>query len=214
MTKRSTEAWKVIHEEISEKNVLRMSELIALQETKFLIGYMGTPVIEIRNNLCMDIVHKNDYKYVLSNSYDLVQEVALFLCGNMGRKLFDTYRVDKKGKTITIQMQAQYEMDKLVSYKIRHMKTDCSLEELTDSQMPTTEIQEETTEENYDAVNRIIASLNLNETQRAALQYRMNGMSYPQIARELCRATSTIYECLQRVQKKYVEVYQLNLNFV
>lgn len=207
MTKRSTEAWKVIHEEISEKNVLRMSELIALQETKFLIGYMGTPVIEIRKKLCVDIAHKKDYKYVLSNSYDLVQEIALFLCENMGRKLFDTYRVDKKGKAITIQMQAQYVMDKLVSYKIRHMKTDCSLEELTDSQMPTTEIQEETTAEKYDVVDRIIASLNLNETQHKVLQYRMNGMSYPQIARELCRATSTIYECLQKVQKKYLALH-------
>ncbi len=94
----------------------------------------------------MDIAFKNDCKYVLSNSYDLAQEIAVFLCANMGRKLFDTYRVDKKGKAITIQKQAQYEMHKLVSY--------------------------------------------------------------PQIARELCRATSTIYECLQKVQKRYAEIYR------
>lgn len=70
------------------------------------------------------------------------------------------------------------------------------------------EIQEDTTEEDYDAVDKIIASLNLNETQRKALQYRMNGMSFPQIAREISRAISTIYESLQKVQKRYLTLYK------
>jgi len=210
MTKRSTDAWKVIHEEISAENVLRMSELIALQETKFLIGYIGVPMVEAHRSLCVDIANKNNFKYILSNSYDYVQEIAVFLCENMGRTLSDTYRVDIKGRSITIQMQAERELGKLINYKMCHLKSDTSLEKLSECKMPTAEIPEDSNaiEESYDKVDKIIASLNLNETQYKALQYQMNGMSFTQITRESSRAVSTTFKSLQKVQKRYLSLYK------
>ncbi len=208
MTKLCSNVWEMLNEEISEDNILRMSEFIALRETKFLIGYIGAPMVEIHRRLCVDIANRSNYKYVLSNSYEFVQEIAVFLCANMGRKLSDTYRVDKKGRNITIYMQAEREVGRLVNYKMRHLKTDTSLEELEESEMPTTEIQEDTTEEDYDVVDKIIVSLNLNEIQYKALQYRMNGMSYSQIAKEICRSLSTAYEYLKKVQKRYMYIYK------
>ncbi len=65
-------------------------------------------------------------------------------------------------------------------------------------------MREDTTEEDYAVVDKIISSLNLNEIQYKALQYRMNGMSYSQIAREICRSLSTAYEYLQKIQKRYI----------
>lgn len=210
MTKLCSSVWEILHEEISEDNVLRISEFIALRETKFLIGYIGAPMVEAHRSLCVDIANKNNYKYVLSNSYDFVQEIALFLCENFGRTLSDIYRIDKKGRAVTIQMQAERELGKLVNYKMRHLKNDTSLEELSESEMPTTEIPEDSNaiEKSYDKVDKIIASLNLNETQHKILQYRMNGMSFPQIAKEISRAISTTFESLQKVQKKYVTLYK------
>lgn len=197
-----------MNEELSADNVVRISEFIALSETKFLIGYIGAPMVEAHRRLCVDIANKSNYKYVLSNSYDLVQEIAVFLCENLGRKLSDTYRVDKKGRNITIYMQAEREVGRLVNYKMRHLKSDTSLEELDESETPTTEIQKDPTEENYDIVDKIIAGLHLNEIQYKALQCRMNGMSYSQIAKEICRSLSTAYEYLQKVQKRYIELYK------
>lgn len=209
MTKLCSCVWEILHEEISKDNVLRISEFIALRETKFLIGYIGAPMVEAHRSLCVDIANKNNYKYVLSNSYDYVQEIAVFLCENMGKTLSDTYRIDNKGRNITVQMQAEREMGKLVNYKMRHLKTDTSLEELPESEMPTTEIPEDSNaiEESYNVINKIIASLNLNETQRKALQYRMNGMSFSQVAKEISRAVSTTFESLQMVQKRYMAIY-------
>ncbi len=204
----SSSIWEMMNEELSADNVLRISELIALRETKFLIGYIGAPMVEIHRSLCVDIANRNNYKYVLSNSYDLVQEIAVFLCENMGRTLSDTYRVDKKGRNITIYMQAEREVGRLVNYKMRHLKSDTSLEELDESEMPTTEIQEDTTEEDYAVIDKIIAGLNLNEIHYKALQYRMNGMSYSQIAKEICRSLSTAYDYLQKVQKRYLALYK------
>ena len=53
---------------------------------------------------------------------------------------------------------------------------------------------EETEEEDYSIVDAVIASLNLTENMNLALDYRMSGMSYPDIAKTLSRATSTVYE--------------------
>ena len=50
-----------------------MAELIAMSETRFLIGYMGNFMQRIHADLYVDIMHKNDLGYVFSDSYDLVQ---------------------------------------------------------------------------------------------------------------------------------------------
>ena len=41
---------------------------------------------------------------------------------------------------------------------------------------------------------QIVASLNLTENMSLALDYRMSGLSYPEIAKLLSRAVSTVYE--------------------
>ncbi len=199
--------FSVLKEVISSENVEVMSELIALQETKRLIAYMGTPMIIARKKLYKDIFHKNEYDYCLSNSYDLVQEIGLFLCKNIGKHLYDTYRISKNGRRITIQKQAIKEMTKLVTYRMRRGKSNVRLESVDDRLLPNVEIKEEITEKDYEQVDRIIDSLNLNKIQFTALQCRMNGMSYPEIVKIISRAISTTYEILKTVKRKYIEIY-------
>ncbi len=200
--------FSVLKEVISPENVEVMSELIALQATKQLIAYMGTPMIITRKKLYRDICHKNEYDYYLSDSYDLVQEIGLFLCQNMGKHIYDTYRIDKKGMSISIQKQAIKEMTRLVTCSMRRGKTNIRLETIDNRLLPTVEIKEEITEKDYEQVDCIIDNLNLNEIQFTALQCRMNGMSYPEIAQVISRAISTTYEIIKVVQKKYIEMYR------
>jgi hypothetical protein len=66
---------------------------------------------------------------------------------------------------------------------------------------------EETEEEDYSIVDAVIASLNLTENMNLALDYRMSGMSYPDIAKMLSRATSTVYEYFIKMRQRYLSTY-------
>ena len=74
--KKSLELFKEV---ITPENVEAMSEMIAICETKHLIGWVGQAMIDIHKNLLLDVFNKGRSDYVLTDSYDLVQEVALFL---------------------------------------------------------------------------------------------------------------------------------------
>lgn len=73
-----------------------------MSETRFLIGHMGYTMQKTHADLYVNILHKNDSGYVFSDSYDLVQEGALFLCEHYGKHLNDAIGYTKKGKPITI----------------------------------------------------------------------------------------------------------------
>ena len=47
-------------------------------------------------------------------------------------------------------------------------------------------------EQDYSRADEIAASLNLTENMSLALDYRMSGLSYPEIAKQLSRAVSTV----------------------
>lgn len=66
---------------------------------------------------------------------------------------------------------------------------------------------EETEEKDYSIVDAVIASLNLTENMNLALDYRMSGMSYPDIAKMLSRATSTVYEYFIKMRQRYLSTY-------
>lgn len=201
---------ELFKEVITSENVEAMSEMIAICETKYLIGWVGQAMIDIHKNLMIDIYNKNKSDYVLTDSYDLVQEVAVLLCGNMGKRLSDTHHIDKKGKVITIQMQACKEITRLTNYKCRRMKTDYCIDAMSETELQTLEIDNSNNfeiEESYRIVENIISNLGLSETQLTVLKCRMNGMSYPQIAKIIQRAVGTTYDYLKTVQRRYTAIY-------
>ena len=100
--------FKVLREVISPENVLVMAELITIKQTKCLIGYIGTSAITAHNKVYCDVIHKEERGYVLSDDYDLVQDVALFLCEHFGEYLDDFLYTSKKGKAITIKAECYY----------------------------------------------------------------------------------------------------------
>lgn len=96
-----------------------MAELIAFMEPRFQIGYLGSRAQKMYADLYGNIKHKNELGYALSDSYDLVQEGAFYLCEHYGKYLNDIIGYSKKGKPITIEIVCIRKMMKLINLKTR-----------------------------------------------------------------------------------------------
>ena len=198
--------FKVLTEKISPENIAVMSELITMRETKALMGFMGYHAEKAHKKLCKDIFCKDMPGYTLSDSYDLVQSVAVFLCDHCGEYLDDLLYISKKGKHITIKMECYLIITRMLSKRYRVMQKYQSLE--ATKEKSEINYMEETEEEKDDSrVNEITAALNLTENMSLALDCRMSGMSYPEIAKRLSRAVSTVYEYFEKMRARYTAIY-------
>ena len=204
--KRKTSSFSVLKEEISQNNVLELAELIAFMELKFQIGYSGNHAHKMYADLYADIKHKNDLGHTFSDSYDLVQEGALYLCEHYGKHLNDIIGYSKKGKPITIEIACIRKMMKLINLKTRDYSRSVSLDALTPVSEPSYEIKEEVVQD-YTLYEKIISSLNLTENMRVALECRIKGLSYPEIGKILERAQSTVFEYFIKMRQRYIAIY-------
>ena len=198
--------YNVLKETISQNNVLAMAEQLAMYETRFLIGYMGSRMQTMYADLCVDIKHKNDINHTYSDSYDLVQECALFLCNHYGKQLNDILTHDKKGKTITVKIACIRAMSKLITRKTSDYFRSVSLDALTPVSEPYCEIEEDVVKD-YTVYDSIVDSLNLTDNMKIALECRQNGLSYPEIAAVLERAQSTVFEYFIKMRQRYIAIY-------
>ena len=205
--KRNILDFSVLKEEISQNNVLEMAELIAFMELRYQIGYQGSRVQKMYADLYADIKHKNELGYTLSDSYDLVQEGALYLCEHCGKHLNDVIGYSKKGKPITIEIACIRKMMKLINLKARDYHRSVSLDALTPASEPSCEMTEEVTQD-YTLYEKIVTSLNLTENMRIALECRQNGLSYPEIGRVLSRTQSTVFEYFIKMRQRYTTIYR------
>lgn len=198
--------FKVLTEKISPDNVAVMAELIAMKETKILISYLGHHAEKAHKNLCRDIFGKHEPGYIFSDSYDFVQSVALFLCNHYGEYLDDVLYISKRGKPRTIKTECYLIVIKMVSRDYRIFCKCQSLEITREKQKPEYEHQTDE-DQDYSRADEIAASLNLTENMSLALDYRMSGLSYPEIAKQLSRAVSTVYEYFEKMRARYSAIY-------
>lgn len=196
----------VLQERISPENVLAMSEMLAMIATKKLMAYMGKLAENAHINLCRDVFCKGESGYVLTDSYDLVQSAALFLCEHYGEKLDDVFLVKKSGKEVTIKRECYLLMTRILCGKYSTGKRCKNLE----TTVVAVEFQEPKDAEDYSRTDEIVSSLNLTENMTLALEHRMAGMSYPEIGRLLSRATSTVYEYFTKMRARYSTLYGVN----
>lgn len=204
--KKHIKNYDVFKEPISQNNVLAMAEQLAMYETRFLIGYMGRRMQKIYADLCIDIRRKNDVNHTFSDSYDLVQEGALFLCNHYGKRLNDVLAHDKNGKAITVKIACIRTMSKLITRKTNDYSRSVSLDALTPVSEPSCEIEEDIVKD-YTIYDSIVESLNLTDNMQIALECRQNGLSYPEIAAILERAQSTVFEYFIKMRQKYMAIY-------
>lgn len=198
--------FKVLTEVISPDNVLKMAELLALKETKWLTGYAGDFAIKINHKLYGDIINKDREGYVLSDSYDLVQTVAVFLCEHLGEHLDDYYCTIKKDKRLTIKMHCYRLIDRAICTKYRRSKRDLSLEGLNKKYRLKTEIKPFDENDGYTVVDNIVSQLNLSELFATILNCRMSNTSFPEIGRIVDRCISTVWSDLNTIRKRYVKL--------
>ena len=198
--------FSVMKEEISQNNVLVIAEHIAFMELRYQIGYQGSRVQKMYADLYADIKHKNELGHTFSDSYDLVQEGALYLCEHYGKNLNDVISYSKKGKPITIEIACIRKMMKLINLKARDYHRSVSLDALTPASEPSCEMPEEISQD-YTLYENIVTSLNLTENMRIALECRQNGLSYPEIGRVLSRAQATVYEYFIKMRQRYTTIY-------
>lgn len=196
----------VLNEEITPNNVLTMSELIAFTVTHYQISFMGERMQKMYADLFSDIKNKHNKNHVFSDGYDLVQEGALFLCEHYGKHLDDVLGYSKKGKEVTVKTACMKKMMKLLNRKTSDYYRSISADDLTPANEPFVDMKE-LTPQDYTVVDKIIASLNLTENMRVALECRMSGLSYPEIGRILERAQSTVFEYFTKMRKRYTAIY-------
>lgn len=198
---------KVFSQVITPENVEAMSEMLAIVTMRDLMQYGSKSIGYLRIQMLNDIAHKNERDYVLSDSYDFVQEIGLVLSMNIGKRLNDTYCYNKHGKRITVEMFAQRNMCKLLGYKCVEYRRIVNLNAYKLRLIPYTALDKLELEESYNRIEEIIESLDLNERQKTALYCRMNGLSYPEIGRIIGRAQSTTHDTIKAISKKYLEMY-------
>ena len=204
--KKVTRDFKVLTEKISPDNVAVMAELIAIRETKALIGYMGYHAEKAYKQLCRDIFGKNEPGYIFSDSYDLVQSVALFLCGHYGAYLDDILYISKRGKPRTIKIECYLIITRMLARDHRAL-CKCQCLEFTKEKPEPIYEHLAGEEQDYSHADEIVASLDLTENMSLALDYRMSGLSYPEIAKQLSRAVSTVYEYFEKMRARYSAIY-------
>lgn len=199
--------FSVLEEVISSENVLAMAEMLSLKETKWLTSYAGEFAIQVNHKLYRDVMNKNNDGYVLSDSYDIVQTVAVFLCEHFGQRLDDYYCTTKKGKVITIKMYCYRLINRAIGTKYRRLIRDISLEALTRKTEPRTELSY-SEEDSQIVVDNTISQLGLNEYYETILNCRMAGMSFPEIGRIVGRQISTVWVALNKIKKTYLSLMQ------
>jgi len=194
--------FKVLGEEISPENVQAMAELVTALEMKHLIAFVGAPMITMCKKLYRDMLRRNQPGYVVSDSYDFVQTVALYLCEHMGEHLTDVVKRNGKGKKITVRDMCCRAIMKMLDLDHRDFYRLISYDNLKRNEEPfsETEIKEE---QDYQKVDAVIERMGLNEVQTAALTYRMNGMSYPEIGRMVNRCQATVFEMIGKFKVKF-----------
>ena len=183
-----------------------MSELIAMRETKVLIGYMGYHAEKSHKNLCRDIFSKDVQGYILSDSYELVQNVALLLCNHYGEYLDDFLYTSNRGKAVTLKKECYLIIMRMFCGNYRALHKYQSLEITNERALPKQE-QQLIEEDDYSLIDSIISSLNLTENMSLALEHRMSGLSYPEIVKMLSRAVSTVYEYFEKMRTRYAAIY-------
>lgn len=210
MAKEVERNFKVLREVISSENVQVMAELITIKQTKCLIGYIGNNAVMAHRRVYLDVMRKNQEGYILSDYYDLVQDVAVFLCEHFGEYLDDYLYTSKKGKTVTVKMECYYIIKRelyrryYVSGKIRSLEGYRFFKDRK-SFIGTTD---EEIEASYEKVDKVVELMNLGEKHLIVLNARLNGVPYTQIAAILHCTTAGVHGFRYVMQRRYNKVLQ------
>lgn len=200
MKKTIERSFDILTEVISRDNVLDMAELLVCKETKYLIRFSGRYIAKAHFGVCEDMFHKDEPGYIMSDNYDMVQTVALFLCEYFGKHLEDTYEITKKGRIITIKYHCYKLIDRMICGRYRIATRHIDLEKAYRLETPQTHSADE---DEHEIVDNIIDKMQLDDYQRKVLNHRMAGLSMGEIGRLLNRSIGAIGSVIYTIQRRY-----------
>lgn len=200
MKKTVERSFNILTKAISRENVLDMAELIVCKETKYLIRYSGHYIAAAHSEVCKDIFNKNNPDYIMSDNYDIVQTVALFLCEHIGEHLDDTYEITKKGKVITLKYHCYKLIDRMICGRYRIFRRSIDLDKVQNVEEPQTY---EADEEEHEVVDNLMDRMQLTDYHREILRHRMAGLSMSEIGTLLNKSVGAIGSVIYTVQKRY-----------
>ena len=200
MKKTIKRSFDILTEVISRENVLDMAELLVCKETKYLIRFSGRYIAKAHFGVCEDLFHKDEPGYIMSDNYDIVQTVALFLCEHFGKHLEDTYEITKKGRIITIKYHCYKLIDRMICSRYRITTRHVDLEKAYD--LEAQQIHE-TDDNEHEVVEQMMDKMQLDEYQRKVLTHRMAGLSMGEIGRLLNRSIGAIGSVIYTIQRRY-----------
>lgn len=241
---------------ITAENVLTLSEIIAVKAMKTnLASGKGLAMDEYRKkiengenpnasgnfnpfyylyiNLVYDIMsRKKDYTKPMGNSYDIVQEIALYLCGNIGKMTTDENtdgEKNKDGTTADIWRTAFRVANRYIKGERKQIYKCVYVDEIDENgNRVFYEIPQEwdtPTVTDYKTITAIIKRLKLTDTEKKVLYYRLRGVAVDDtkkgkngqqtqrtqtstrtIAEKIGISNIAVYKHLKNIQRKAVEI--------
>ena len=205
---------QVKDEPITEDNIRFRAERIAVYAMKTHIGYASNPYTRIMFcRLLDDLNNFNNPRYVISDSYEMVHEAVMFLCGYMGKRTTDLI-IDKRGEPVTILRACFRVIHRFVQSKLRKSYRARYIEDMPEHCFRNEfEFEVEREPEDYTAVNEKIKAMNLTERQSIVLDYRMTGCNYTDIGRIMFEnnkrktAADKVRNTVLQIREKYTRLF-------
>lgn len=194
---------------ISAENIQKMREVIALTCIKTVIVRSGKDLHYLYKGLLRDINRSKEDYSPFSNAYDIAQEVMLFLCQHIGKKLGDNYTT-KYGKVVTIKNACYRCTDNYLQKQYtRHLVNTVSLDERITAEHETICDNEQKTD--YTVFDGLIAKMKQTAAEYETLCAYMAGLTYLEVTRLLNVNRTTIWRRKKKLLEKYVKCTVLNI---
>ena len=184
---------------ITVDNIKELGEKIALWGLKVKNNLNDKRLDNLFYGLIKDVYEPLGQKETYSDGYDIAQEVILFLCNHIGKKLGDL-EPDYKGKKASIKTLA---MRVVFTYLDKILRKDNKCKPYRASLKYKTVEMNYKEEDNYTKVDFVLEKLNLSEGEQQVLDIYMSGYGTYEMCRFYNMNISTLYTRRRNIRKRF-----------
>ena len=184
---------------ISVDNIKEVGEKIALWGLKVKNNLNNRRLDNLFYGLIKDVYEPLGDKEIYSDGYDIAQEVILFLCNYIGRKLGDL-ELDLKGKLVSIKTLA---MRVVFTYLDKILRKDNKCKPYKASLKYETVEMNYKEEDDYTKVDKVLEKLNLSEGEQQVLDIYMSGYGTYEMCRFYNMKVNTLYTRRRNIRKRF-----------
>ena len=184
---------------ITVDNIKEVGEKIALWGLKVKNNLNDRRLDNLFYGLIKDVYELLGSKETYSDGYDIAQEVILFLCNHISKRLGDL-ELDLKGKLVSIKTLAMRivftYLDKILNNENRNKPYRASLK------YETIDLGYKE-KEDYSRVDKVLEKLNLSEGEQQVLDIYMSGYGTYEMCRFYNMKVNTLYTRRRNIRKRF-----------